>query len=196
MLYYYHCRSLRSVVWGEIKANPRYFDSYLKEAYFWLRNEVGFYPLFLAVGSTEEDIRMTGYQNQWNRIMGTKISGKRKDGTFIQKNILRKIGEFPNDVLFSFEEVDGVFMDYGYWHLAFNPRTIETISDYEKRLIFKPSWDKPKWLKKAKNESSSVQLVTPSLYLPNAKRIFVRNKKTKKVLEEIGFKGIEVKRIY
>ena len=86
-------------------------------------------------------------------------------------------------------------MDYEYWHLAFNPRTIETISDYEKRLIFKPSWNKSKWLKKAKKEPSSVQLVTPNLYLPNAKRILVRNTQTKKLLERIMFKKVEVKRI-
>ncbi len=196
MLYYHHCRSLRSVVLGEIKANQRYFDSYLKEAYFWLKRQINFYPLFLAVGLTEEDIRMTGYQNQWKRIIGTKISGRRRDGTYIQKNILRKKGEFPNDILFSFEEVDGVFMDYGNWHLAFNPRTINAIPDYERRLIFKPSWDKSKWLKKSKNEPASVQLVTPNLYLPSAKRIFVRNRKTKELLEEIGFKDVEVKRIY
>jgi hypothetical protein len=87
---YHHCRSLESVVFGEVIANPEYSDSYLRDAYFWLKKHINFYPLFLAVGLTEEDICMTGYQNQWKSIIGTKIVGKRKEGGYIQKNISRK----------------------------------------------------------------------------------------------------------
>ena len=196
MLYYHHCRSLESIVFEEVKANPKYFDPHFKDAYLWLKRQINFYPIFLAVGSTEEDIRMTGYQNQWQKIVGTKIIGRRKNGSYIQENILRKKGEFPDDILFSFEEVEGIFMDFEYWHLVLNASTRSDMSDYEKKLIFKHSWTKLKWLRKAKNKPGSVQLVTSSLYLPTAKRIFVRNKKTKKVLDEIGFNNVEVKRIY
>ncbi len=34
-------------------------------AYGWLADRLGFWPLFLAVGETEEDRRVTGYQMQW-----------------------------------------------------------------------------------------------------------------------------------
>ncbi len=196
MLLYHHCRSLESVVFGEVKSNPRYFDSYLKNAYLWLKDEVGFNPLFLSVGTTDEDIHMTGYQNQWARIIGTKIVERRKNGTYIQKNILSKKGEFSNDVLFSFEDVDGVFMDYMNWHRVFNiGYKNQYITNYEKRLIFKPSWLKSRWLRKAREESHSVQLVTASLTLSDAQRILVRNKVTKKFLENMGFRNVEVKRI-
>lgn len=195
-LFYYHCRNLESISYEEVKANPKYFDSDLRRGYYWLRREVGFNPLFLAVGNSEEDIRMTGYPNQWNRIIGTEIVRRRKDGSYIQKNILRKRGEFPNYVLFSFEEVEGVFMDYGYWHLVLNAHHKNyNISDYEKRLIFKPSWDKSKWLKKARKEPHSVQLVTRGLYLPDARGIFVRNQGTKDLLEKIGFENVKIKRL-
>ncbi len=197
MLIYHHCRSLESVVFGEVKANPKYFDSYLKEAYFWLTEEVGFYPLFLAVGESEEDIRMTGYQSQWRRVIGTKNVGRRKDGTYIQKNVLIKKGELSNNVLFSFEDIEGVFMDYGHWHLAFSLGSKNyKIRNYENRWIFKPSWNKADWLRKVRKEPCSVQLITSKLYLPDAKRIWVRNKETQNILEKMGFENISVKKIY
>ena len=46
---------------------PRCFEA----AYQWLEHEVGFYPLFLAVGGTLDAISMTGYQDQWRRKRGT-----------------------------------------------------------------------------------------------------------------------------
>ncbi len=186
MLLYHHCRSLDSVVYGEVRANSEHSEPYFKDAYSWLERKVGFYPLFLAVGASEEDIRMTGYQNQWRRILSDSSDGKE----------YRERGEFPNDILVSFENVDGIFMDYGYWHLVLNAGYKNyQMSDYEKRLIFKPSWSKSKWLKKAKKDPHSVQLVTSSLYLPDAKRILVRNQQTKKLLESSGFENVEVRRL-
>jgi hypothetical protein len=162
-----------------------------------VRKKVGFYPLFLAVGTTEEDIRMTGYQNQWAKVIGSKIVGRRNDGTYIQRNILRRKGEFPNDVLFSFEDVDGKFMDYMSWHLVLNASYKNyQMTDYEKGLIFKPSWPKSKWLKKAREDPHSVQLVTSTLYLPEAGRIWVRNRQTKNYLESMGFENVEVRRLF
>ena len=70
MIQYHHCRSLDSVVYGTVEASSEHADEYLKDAYSWLEREVGFYPIFLAVGTTNEDIRMTCYQNQWKRRFG------------------------------------------------------------------------------------------------------------------------------
>ncbi|MEK6846302.1 MAG: hypothetical protein AABY26_06065 [Nanoarchaeota archaeon] len=186
MLQYHYCVSLEGVVYGEVRANSEYADPCFKDAYSWLEKEVGFYPLFLAVGATEEDIRMTGYQNQWRRILSGGSNGK----TYRKRRIL------PNEVLFSFEEIDGVFMDYGYWHIALNAaHNNYQITDYEKKLIFKPSWSKSDWLRKARKTPHSVQLVTPKLYLPDAHRVLIRNQQTKKLLESMGFDGVEVGRI-
>lgn len=164
MLQYSHCRSLSSVVHGEIKANPRYAEKDFKKAYSWLEREVGFYPLFLAVGTTYEDLRTTGYLDN------------------------------SENVLFSFEEVQGVFMDFITWHIALNSRHNNyKLTDYERRLIFKYSWSKSKWLAKAKKEPGSVQLVTPKLDLTAAKRISVKSNKIKRVLTSLGFNNIEVR---
>ena len=87
-------------------------------------------------------------------------------------------------------------MDYDYWDVALNASHKDyRMTNHEKRLIFKPSWPKSKWLGKARNDQHSVQLVTPELYLPDAKRIRVRNKSTKSFLETMGFNDVEVKRI-
>ena len=69
------------------------------------------------------------------------------------------------------------------------------MSNYEKRLIFKPSWKKSKWLLYAKKKPHSVQLVVPNLDLRKAKRVWVRNKKTKNFLESVGFRNVDMKRI-
>ena len=186
MLLYHHCRSLDSVVYGRVEASPEHADEYLKDAYSWLEKEVGFYPIFLSVGTTDEDIRMTYYQNQWRRILSEGSNGKE----------YRKKGDFPNDVLFSFQDIKGVFMDYTYWYLVLNSSyNSYQMTGYEKKLIFKPSWSKSKWLRKVEKGPHSVQLVTPELHLPDAERIWVRNKETKRLLETMGFNNIEVKRI-
>ena len=193
---YHHSRPLKSVVYGKVEASPEHADEFLKDAYSWLEKEVSFYPLFLSVGRTDEDIRMTMYQRQWAKVIGSDIVGRRNDGTYIQRNILRKKGEFPNEVLFSFADVDGVFMDYVNWHLVLNSEHKDyQMTNYEKRLIFKPSWPKSRWLRRAKDDPHSVQFVTPGLYLPEAERIWVRNKPTRTLLQSMGFEKVEVKRL-
>jgi len=182
MLMYHHCRSLESVVYGEVKANPKYYDAYFKDAYNWLEKKVGFATLFVAVGCTNEDLRMTGYQDNW-RI---KVSDSK----------IRRAGQFPNDVLFSFDDLEGVFMDYDCWHIALNSSHKNyQLSNYEKRLIFKHSWSKTRWLRYARQQSHSVQLVLPMLDLRKAGEVWTRNSTTKKCLEEMGFENVEVRRI-
>jgi len=186
VLLYHHCRSLNSVIYGEIRASPKHGDEYFKDAYLWLKKEVGFYPIFLAVGTSDEDIQMTGYQGQWRKLLSTGPNEEK----------YRKKGEFPNDVLFSFENIKGVFMDYEYWHLVLNASHRNYhLTNYENRLIFKPSWSKSRWLSKVKQNPHSVQLVTSKLYLPNANMIWVRNKQTERLIKSMGFKNTRVRRL-
>ena len=187
---YHHCRPLGGVVFNNVTGTQEFSDPDLKDAYLWLEKEVGFYPLFLSVGISECDLYMTGYNDNWRVVTGWE----HKDG--VMKANFRKRGEFPNHILFSFAKVDGVFTDYDAWHIVLNAdRKNYKISDYEKRLIFKPSWTKAKWLLKAKRNPHSVQLVAPRLFLPDASRVMVRNRATKDILEKLGFGKVEVNRI-
>ena len=86
---YHHCRPFESVVFGTVLAEKEFFDPDLKGAYEWLEKEIGFYPIFLSVGTRERDLYMTGYQDNWRVLTGWE----NKDG--VTKAKLRKRGEFP-----------------------------------------------------------------------------------------------------
>jgi hypothetical protein len=58
----YHCSAPRAVVYGYV-SQARSIDRDFEAAYQWLEHEVGFYPLFLAVGRTLDAVSMTGYQD-------------------------------------------------------------------------------------------------------------------------------------
>lgn len=185
---YHRCMELEHIVFGEIVPRRDFEKHDFQYALDWLENEVGFYPLFLGFGETEDDIGITGYQNQWR----VRISSTFKDGKISGE--YRKKCEFPNHVLFSFDELEGVFLDYDYWHIVLNSTGTE-ITEQEKRWIFKYSWDKNKWKRKARTNPGTVQFVVPRLDLRTSKRIFCRNNRTRNLLEEMGFNNVEVKRI-
>lgn len=185
---FHHCIQLQNIAYKAIQSSPLYCEEkdYLP-AYKWLEKQVGFYPIFLSVG--KDSITMTGYDNQWRRHIGTYVV----DGQRIKR--YRKAGEFPNYVLFSWEDLNGVFTDYSYWHIVLN----ETMhnpdweaSEYEKRLVFKYHRKKDDWLKKSKH---GVQLVVPELDLRTANRIWVRNRDTQIILQKMGFDNVFVKRV-
>jgi hypothetical protein len=159
-------------------------------AYEWMQREVGFWPFWVAVGSDLDAIRMTGYDNQWR----VRMSYCYTDPSL---NEYRKKGEFPNQVLFSWKDLDGVFSCYSAWHLVLcNDEEKNPIKPHEKRMIFKYSWNKARWLRESrKRKNYGVQMVTPFLDLRTANRVWVRNQETKCKLEEMGFQNVKVKRI-
>ena len=112
-LLYHHCIPVSAVNQRIItpEHSPAYPD--FLPAYKWVEEVTGFYPLFLAVG-TPEIIWMTGYQDNWRIWTG----GDSEDG--IYRKTYRKKGEFPNLAVFSFENPDGIYMDYDSWHIALN----------------------------------------------------------------------------
>ena len=156
-------------------------DDPLYIAYRWLKTELGFYPLFLAVGNTEANIRITGYHEQWLK----KEPGKNK---------------IDNRALFSFKELPpgAIFNDWNYWGnvVVNNGYKNFQLSDYERRRFFKTSWKTSRWLNAASIDPFKVQLVVPQLDLAAADLISVRNIKTKTELQKRGFtQPIEVRRI-
>lgn len=94
---------------------------------------------------------------------------------------------------FSFEDIEGTFMDFDYWHIALCEGREVRVNKLHERWIFKPSWSKARWLRKAKQEPGHVQFVTPRLHLPNAKRIWVHTVRAKQTLEAMGFDNVEIR---
>lgn len=169
-------RSLDSVVFGEIKPDHRYVGPLFQGSYRWLEQQVGFYPLYVAVCEDRKGSRAN--------VMYDKYPDDRQ----IWETILRY------DVLFSFENVEGVFSDEVVWNTVITDlQNGDPISDYHRRCLFKPSWSKARWLRVAKKGDHWVQLVTPSLYLPDAQQIWVKNHETKEALEALGFKDVALR---
>ncbi|MBT5022563.1 hypothetical protein HOK51_02235 [Candidatus Woesearchaeota archaeon] len=191
-LLFHHCIDIKYAKPEKIINKPEYAEDYLQDPHSWLQHQVGFYPIFLAAGNTQEDIRMTGYQNQWQRIISSKYINDKRVCEY------EKPGEFDNFVLFSYKNLEGVFLDYDRWVRVLNSSyNGYNISNYYTRIILKPSWPKSKWLRKARNNPHSVMFVTNKLELDKSDRIWVRNKSTKKILEKRGFDKniVQVKRI-
>jgi hypothetical protein len=178
------------VHFGTITADPVYSDADFLPAYEWLEQEIGFFPHFLAVGNSETVIRRTGYADNW-RVFD---HGECTDIGY--QKFYHKTGEFPNLVLLSFDDVDGVFMDDLSWNIAINAcMNKKPVSKQEMKMILKPSWNKQRWIRAAEKGSHWVDLLTPELFPGNASRIYVRNQATKKSMEYRGFRNILTVRI-
>lgn len=190
-LLFHHCIPVERVRHRTIcRPDTRFSDPDFRPAYQWLEDQIGFAPFFFSVGCDLSAIRLTGYDDNWRVWKGSRVvRGKRQE-------ILRRHGEFPNLALFSFEDIDGIFMDYGAWHIALNScRGSRPVSTAEERMIFKPSWSRARWIRAARGTTHSIQLVAPELPLDRAARVSVRNTKTRDLLAATGFLNPVVLRI-
>jgi hypothetical protein len=155
-------------------------------AYAWLAERAGFWPLFVAVGESDDDLRMTGYADQWRRAPPTHAQ---------------------NQVLFSFEDLPDplVFSDFGLWHIVLmnasaarflGERTIEPVERvYERQMLRRP-WSRGRWLRYAA-QGYGVQACVPSLDLAAAGRVWCRNQATRRELLRRGFDAerVEARRL-
>jgi hypothetical protein len=189
-LFYHHCIPVEQVIYGTIRPDRNFSYPDFLSSYEWVERETGFFPVFYAVGPCDRGILMTGYSDNWMVWTG----GDFEQGVYKKK--YRKRGEFPNLAVFSFDQIDGVFMDYMSWHIALNAYPNgRTVTPYERRMIFKPSWTCRRWWQAALKGTHSVQLVAPELPLHRAGHVYVRNSETKRHLERMGFTGVEVLRV-
>jgi len=190
VLLYHHCMPAEAACFGEFEPDRRLSDPFFRMAYEWLEKEIGYYPVFFAVGEVEPVLWMTGYDDNWR----VRTGGECFDGTY-QKTFRHK-GEFPNLACFSFSEIDGIFMDFQSWHIALNAcMNGGRVSEAEGRMIFKPSWTQSRWLSASRKGTHSIQLVAPVVPLQCAEHGYVRNSVTRFMLEKRGFTNIEVKRV-
>jgi len=187
---YHYCMPASGIISGIIIPDRTRSDPDFLPAYEWIEERLGFFPLFLAVGALENVAGMTGYQDNWRVFKGGEVI----DGRY--RKIYRKKGDFPNLALLSFESVEGVFMDYDYWHIALTEcMNNSRVSRQAESWIFKPSWTKSRWLHAVLTGTHSVQLVAPVLPLAEAREIRVRNALTRRFIEGQGFENVRVSRI-
>ncbi|MBW1996610.1 MAG: hypothetical protein JRJ29_01460 [Deltaproteobacteria bacterium] len=188
-LLYHHCMNFEDISYAAFKADPSKSDPEWINSTKWIAKEIGFWPLFFSVGDDYDTYIKTGYDFNWKR----KIGHDPKVGP-----ILVKAGKSPNLVMFSFNHVDGVFMDHNiffqYLILA-GDREIK-LGIVQRRWLFKPRWSRKKWLRLAKEDPYlGVTLVAPGMDPRAANRIWVRNKKTQRALKKMGFSNVVVHRI-
>lgn len=187
---YHHCMPVSLVSRDTLRPDRSLSSPDFLPAYEWLEQELGFFPFFIAVGISDAVIRMTGYSDNWRVFTGYE----EREGSWV-KNYRRK-GEFPNLALFSFAHIEGVYMDYDYWHIALNAcMNGHPVSPKEKRLIFKPSWPASRWVRAALQGTNFVQRVTPMLTPVNAVQVTVRNMSAVHYLSAMGFSDVSVARI-
>ncbi|MDO9324521.1 MAG: hypothetical protein Q7T80_06135 [Methanoregula sp.] len=189
-LLFHHCITLDAVRFGTLRPDRKYSDTEFLPAYEWVEEITGFFPIFYAVGEIDAVVTMTGYADNWRNLTGGEMVNGRYQKTYNRK------GNFPNLAAFSFDTIDGIFMDFQSWHIALNAcMNGGSVTPAEQRMIFKPSWTRSRWIRAALNGTHSVQLVAPELPLTLAKRGYVRNSKTKRIVERMGFPDITVKRV-
>lgn len=152
-------------------------------AYAWVAERVGFWPLFVAVGTDDEGRQMTGYQDQWRRWRVTDGERTRPQSR----------------VLFSWRHAPpaAVFMDFAAWHMVLNavefapdasraPR-VRPVSPSDERQIWKRSWRTADWVRMARRGLVSVQAVVPELDLRTAHELWCRNESCATQLAAAGF---------
>lgn len=186
---------------GLLIPDPVYSDQDFLPAYRWLEKETGFFPFFLAVGTVEEAVYVTGYSNQWRVYIGNDPA----EGG-IWRKVYRKAGEFPNYVLFGLPlsaladsakgSFSGVFTDYQWWHVVLNAcLNGNAVEEQVRRPLFKKSWGRSKWLSTAAKDPRLVQVVAPQIDFNQAAFVWARNQETAKALGQMGFANVKVKRL-
>lgn len=131
---FHHCIPLSQVRFGTIRADPSWSDAWFLPAYEWLADQIGFFPHFISVGRDWHALYRTGYQDNWK----VWTSGEFIDGKY--RKHYRTKGEFPNKVLLSFEDLEGIFMDHTTWHIAINACTNgHSVSDRKMRVFRNPN---------------------------------------------------------
>ena len=167
---------------GVLVPDPALSDPDFLPAYRWAEREVGFFPLFLSVGTTADDMRMTGYQNNWqppDRL-----------GTHDPDPADRRL------VLFSFDSVAGVFSDYSAWHIVLNSSHCDyRVGRRYTSWILRRSWPTSRWLREARRCPHSVQLLAPRLDLREAVRVWTPDDESRRQVERLGYAGVRVKRV-
>lgn len=165
-VYLFHSIPFCQIKPGVLIPDPRYSSESLRPAYRWLESEIGFYPLFLAVGN-EEAVYATGYRDLIDRRRDLVLFG------------------MPLDA------VQGVTIHAGLWNRVIG----DICSGYEPsqrhaRLCFRRWWSRARWLAAAQN-GNLVQMVAPQIDLAHATLVWAQDEQTTENLQLMGFHQAE-----
>ena len=140
----------------------------------WLAAEVGFWPLFLAVGGSDAICLQSGYGHDHS-----------------VRNVLFSYASLPPP---------GVLLDHVAWHsilaaVQCSDRThaIPHVDEMTRRAIFRPDLDKSAWLRLAAAEPGRVQAVVPSLDLRSAALVSCHDVDARTSLVDLGFSTDQVR---
>ena len=155
--------------------------------YEWIESRVGFFPLFLAVGTNPLSARITGYADQWRRDVKAPHNSQ---------------------VLFSWEQkphAQLVYQDFERWefimcdimnsrvHGKYLKPSEVVISRGDEKALWKRSWGPADWRRKSHEQAHSVQAVVPELDLRTADLVRCRSQETRKQLVRLGWEPNAVK---
>lgn len=191
---FHHCTSLKTLLETEsLIGHPDWSDADYHKAYTVWEKLFGFYPLFLAMGRGAKTIELTGYANQFGRVVSCRYDRRKKK----RVRDRRPKGSSPNLVLLSFDHCAGVAHKFDTWEdvlcWAFNSGKCP--KRYTDRLIQQAKRGLGSWVNSAKRKDGYVQICVPRLEPKTASRVWVRNQKTKKSLEARGYRNVEVRRL-
>jgi len=210
---FHHCIPLEKLITvnGDMVSSQHHStddDAAFIPAYTWWHDTFGFWPIFLAVGNGPNTLGMTGYPNQFGRVISSRWDEKRKRSV----RTLRPKGDMRNYVLLSFEEAECLPHNFDTWEniICFSsplplpigverdpalPPYAKIPKQYVKSLVGQTKRKLSNWIKLAKKKDGRVQACAPRLDMTKVIEIKVRNQKTKKLLENIGYQNVEVLRV-
>lgn len=178
-----HCIDLEHARPHVVNGVPEWSDPDFIGAYRWLRDRVGFWPVWLA-WARPPDVAMTGYDAQFRRRSADE--------------------ELADRVLFMWHLPPHprlVFSHHGYWHIVLNSfhgeRQHSPVTSGPERWVLAPARTRERRRQLACRRHSSVQAVVPDLDLAAADRIWCRNLMARRTLIERGFppQRVEVRRV-
>lgn len=196
-VYLFHGRDLNEVTCGVVypnKEHPHNPDQVPK--YQWLEKQIGFWPLWLAVGSRKAAY-FTRYHYNWTSGYGWNERGHLDWKPW-------KKGEAPNRVMFIFDPncIDGVFVDYMSWlDLGMCMRhttagvVVENVDDQLKKRILLDGMTREEKMQYSYKNPLYLNYVTQNLDLRKALAVWCRDEATKQKLEQMGFTKVQVVRI-
>lgn len=170
---YHHCTTLEAIdeptLYGRQTDHPAF-----KHAYQWWEQTFGYTPLFIAVGRGIETIKMTGYPNQFKKPQDPK----------------------QNNILLSFSTLTGHYHKFDDWEdvlaILCNEPNNKYAQIFQKRILKAEKRTPTSWERTAKRLDGYVQMCLQNLQPKHAEIIYVKNKETKKIIMNKGFKNVEI----